>query len=101
MITIEQAEPDMTVKTDGRIQFLIWHLCRDKLPDMLPEDMSFADWYAYNKTHTYMCLTASGTVQPLSWFNGWNCMPGYRRRQIDDVIAWAEFENPFPEEVKP
>lgn len=100
MITIEQVEPDMTVKADGRIQFLVWHLCRDKLPAMLPEDISDSEWFRYFREHQYICLTSSGFIQEIHWFNGWNCSPGSRVHEIHDVIAWAEIENPFPEEVR-
>lgn len=101
MITIKQVEPIMNEKIDGRVQLIVWHLCRDKLPAKLPADLSFDDWYEHQREHTYMCITASGDIQSLTWYNGWNCCPGYCRREIHDVIAWAEFENPFPEEVTP
>jgi len=101
MITIEQVEPNMTVKADGRIQLLVWHRCEDILPAPVPEDISFSEWIKRGLHRPYLCQMKAGHLALFEWCNGWNCNPGYREGENFNVVAWAEAEIPFPEEVEP
>ena len=104
MITIENTNNVRPMEELGMMQILVWHRCKDKLPEMIPERGN-----GRPAAKTYLVQTASGTLLTRPWANAWNGKIEYSDDQHyqvntafarDDIVAWAELEVPYPEEAE-
>lgn len=111
MITIENVKPIENIgprEPMPVMQLVLWHNSAEELPSELP-DFVYED---PGPEKRYLCQTHYGHIVECTWCNGWNnhysysCSGGvsvwmatHASIERHDIVAWAELEVPFPEEV--